>query len=63
MDTLDQYAPCKQKYTSGNHLPFVNKSISKEIMERTRFRNQFLKNKLMKIKAGTQNKETIVSRY
>ena len=25
MDTLDQYAPCKQKYTRGNHLPFMNK--------------------------------------
>ena len=45
MDTLDQYAPCKQKYTRGNHLPFMNKTISKEIMKRTRFRNQFLKNR------------------
>ena len=43
MDTLDRYAPCKQKYTRGNHLPFMNKTISKEIMKRTRFRNQFLK--------------------
>ena len=45
MDTLDWYAPCKQKYTRGNHLPFMNKTISKEIMKRARFRNQFLKNK------------------
>ena len=45
MDTLDQYAPCKQKYIRGNHLPFMNKTISKEIMKRTRFRNQFLKNR------------------
>ena len=45
MDTLDRYAPCKQKYTRGNHLPFMNKTISKEIMKRTRFRNQFLKNR------------------
>ena len=46
MDTLDQYAPCKQKYTRGNQLPFMNKTyISKEIMKRTRFRNQFLKNR------------------
>ena len=45
MDTLDRYAPCKQKYTCGNHLPFMNKTISKEIMKRTRFRNQFLKNR------------------
>ena len=45
MDTLDQYAPCKQKYTGGNYLLFMNKTISKEIMKRTRFRNQFLKNR------------------
>ena len=43
MGTLDQYVPCKQKYTRGNHLPFMNKTVSKEIMKRTRFRNQFLK--------------------
>ena len=45
MDTLDRYAPCKQKYTRGNHLPFLNKTISKEIMKRNRFRNQFIKNR------------------
>ena len=43
MHTLDQYAPCKRKYTRGNHLPSMNKTISKEIMKRTRFWNQFLK--------------------
>ena len=45
MDTLDQFAPCKQKYTRGNHFPFMNKNISKEILKRTRFQNQFLKNR------------------
>ena len=45
MDTFDPYVPCKQKYTCGNQLPFMNKTISKEIMKRTRFRNQFLKNR------------------
>ena len=47
MDTLDQYAPCKQNYTRRNHLPFMNKTfyyLSKEIIKRTRFGNQFLKN-------------------
>ena len=63
MDILDQYARCKQKYTRGNHLPFMNKTISKEIMKRTRFRNQFLKIELIKIKVGTQNKRTIVFHY
>ena len=41
MDTLEQNKPWKQKYTRGNHLPFMNKTIWKEIM----LRNQFFKNK------------------
>ena len=45
MDTSDRCAPCKQKYSRGNHLPFMNKTISKAIMKRIRFRNQFLKNR------------------
>ena len=66
MDTLDQYAPCKQNYKRGNHLPFMNNNISKEMMKRTRFRNQFLKNRTDKSKNSytkQQNKGTIVSHY
>ena len=40
---LDQHAPRKQKYARGNHMPFMNKTISKEIMKRTQLRNKFLK--------------------
>ena len=40
---LDQHAPRKQKYARGNHMPFINKTISKEIMKRTQLRNKFLK--------------------
>ena len=45
METVNQYAPCKQKQVQGNHLPFMNKTLSKEIMTRTRLRNRFLKNR------------------
>ena len=34
----------------------MNKNISKEIMKRTRFRNQFLKKRTDENKVGTQNK-------
>ena len=40
---LNYHAPSKQKYVRGNHLPFMNKSLSKEIMKRTHLRNKFLK--------------------
>ena len=33
------------RYTRGNHLPFMKKNFSKDIMKRTRFRNQFLKSR------------------
>ena len=33
------------EYARGNHLPFMNKSLSKEIMKRTRLRNKFLKDR------------------
>ena len=42
---VNDHAPCKQKYVRGNHLPFMNKTLSKEIMKRTRLRNKFLNNK------------------
>ena len=42
---LDIHAPRKQKYARGNHMPFMNKALSKEIMRRTRLRNKFLKDR------------------
>ena len=41
----------------------MNENISKEIMKRTRFRNQFLKSRTDENKIGTQNKGTIVFHY
>ena len=34
--TLDQHAPWKQKCARGNHTPFMNKTLSKEITKRTK---------------------------
>ena len=45
METVNQHAPCKQKHVRGNHLPFMNKTLSKEIMMRARLRSRFLKNR------------------
>ena len=41
--TLDQHAPRKQKHARGNHMPFMNKTLSKEVMKRTKLRHKFLK--------------------
>ena len=38
---LDNHAPLKKKYVRGNHSRFMNKSLSKAIMVRTRLWNIF----------------------
>ena len=38
---LDLQAPRKQKYARGNHMPFMNRALSKEIMTRTRLETIF----------------------
>ena len=45
INTLNNHAPSKKKYTRGNHLPFMNKELSKAIMNRTRLRNVYLRNR------------------
>ena len=43
--TLDELAPQKKKYSSGNNMPFINKAIKKDFMKRSRLRNIYLKNR------------------
>ena len=42
---LDNHDLLKKKRVRGYHSPFINKSLSKAIMVRTRLRNIFLKNR------------------
>ena len=42
-EVLNQHAPRKKKYVRGNNKRFMNKALSKGIMQRTKFRNKFLK--------------------
>ena len=41
---LNKHAPRKKKYIRGNSKPFMTKAYSETIMQKTRFRNKFLKN-------------------
>ena len=43
LDTLNNHTPSKKMYIRGNHLPFMNKEVSKEIMPRIRLRNNFFR--------------------
>ena len=51
-DALDEMALIKRKYLRSNQSPFMNKDISKAIMNRTRFRNRFLKSRSIEDKAA-----------
>ena len=44
-NTLDRFAPRKKKYIRGNNAPFMNKTLSKEIMKRSNLRNKYLKSR------------------
>ena len=45
MDTLISFAPIKKNYARGNQMIFITKSLSKEIMTRSRLPNKYLKHK------------------
>ena len=60
---LDIHAPRKQKYARDNHMHFMNKALSKEIMTRTRLRNKFLKDRSEENKKSTQNNATILPHF
>ena len=42
---LKKHAPTKKKYVRANQAPFITKTLSKEIMKRSRLRNKFLNTK------------------
>ena len=44
-NTFDKHAPIKQKYLRANEAPFMTKELHKEIMKRSRLRNNFLRTK------------------
>ena len=57
--TLDHHAPRKQKYARENHMPFLGKPLSNEIMKRTKLRNKFLKERTDESKEDTHHNEII----
>ena len=42
---IQRHAPIKQRYVCANQAPFINKTINKEIMKRSRLGNKFLNTK------------------
>ena len=44
MSVLDSHAPMKKKTIKENNAPFMTKALSKEIMRRSKLKNNFSKN-------------------
>ena len=44
-NTLNNLAPCKKKYSRGNNMPFMNKSLASAHVKRSRLWNLYLKDK------------------
>ena len=44
-NTLDKLASHKRKYIEDNKVPFMNKTLSKEIMKRSNLKNKYLKSR------------------
>ena len=45
INILDTLAPVKHKYVRANQAPFMTKSLNKAVMDRSRLKNSYLKNK------------------
>ena len=50
IDTLDSFAPNKNKFVRSNQMPFITKELSREITKRSRLRKTFYKKKKKKKK-------------
>ena len=44
MSVLNKHAPTKKKYVRGNQAPFMNKTLAKAFMHRSKLKNKFNKN-------------------
>ena len=45
LDVLNRHAPVKQKYIRANQAAFMNKTLQKAVMDRSRLRNKFLRDR------------------
>ena len=64
LSILNKHAPIKQKYVRANQAPCMNKILQKAVMNRSRLRNRFLKNRTDENKiAYTKQKNFCVSLF
>ena len=57
---LEKHAHTKKKYVRPNEAPFITKTLSKEIMKRSRLKNKFLNTKVILIEKYITNSVTML---
>ena len=63
MNVLNKFAPLKKKYLRANHSRFVSKELNKAIMQRSRLRNAYLKDKTKAVRIAYKKKEMCASAF
>ena len=63
MDLLNANAKIKKKYIRANNAPFMNKTLSKAIMNRSRLKNRFLKNPNKENELNYKKQKKILCEY
>ena len=56
-NVLNKFAPLKKKYLRANYSRFMNKELNKAIIQRSRLRNAYLKDKTRAARIAYKNKE------
>ena len=62
LNVLNKVAPLKMKYQRANHSRFVNKELNKAIMQRSRLRNAYLKDKTRAARPFTKKQKNVCVR-
>ena len=61
LNILNAHVPLKQRYLRANDAPFMNKTLRKAIMHRSKLRNKYLKLRMETSKMAFKKQEIIVS--
>ena len=63
LSILDKHAPIKRKYIRANNSAFMTKELRAAIMQRSKLRQKFMKERTNDLKISTIDKETFVSAF
>ena len=59
LNVLNSFAPVRKIYLRANHSKFVNKELSKAMIQRTKLRNKFLKEKTTETRLANKKQRNI----